>query len=68
MLGRRYFIALAKQYAGARPESIDTREYAVWLHMVYLTVGTMQEFAPNFDRARFLAACGIEEHAPVSAH
>jgi hypothetical protein len=67
MLGRRYFVRLAKDYASAKPPIENEGRYATWLHMVYLTANVCVEFAPNFDKARFLAACGIEEHAPVEA-
>jgi hypothetical protein len=66
MLPRRFFVRLAKDYAAARPP-VGSDLYGVWLHMVYITANTMNEHASSFDKVQFLAACGVEEHAPAQA-
>lgn len=60
-MSRRFYERLAKEYRQATPGSgPDSPEYAVWLHMVYLTAGTINELAGTFDKSRFLKACGID--------
>jgi len=59
-MSRRFYERLAKEYKQATPGvSKDSAEYAVWLHMVYLTANTINELAGTFDKSRFLKACGL---------
>lgn len=57
-MSRRFYERLAKEYKAATPKGSE--EYAVWLHMVYLTANTINELAGTFDKSRFLKACGID--------
>lgn len=59
-MSRRFYERLAKEYKQATPASgVDSPEYAVWHHMVYLTANTINELAGTFDKTRFLRACGL---------
>jgi hypothetical protein len=67
---RKHFEALAAALKAAQrdPElvpddaPVDT-QYAddKWLDAVYAVTDVCASFNPNFDRARFLKACGVEE-------
>jgi hypothetical protein len=60
-MSRRFYERLAKEYKQATPAmGAESPEYAIWLHMVFLTANTINELAGTFDKPRFLKACGID--------
>lgn len=64
-MSRKFYERLAKEYKMATPgSSRDSSEYAIWIHMVYLTANTINELAGTFDKSRFLKACGIDPSNP----
>lgn len=61
---KRHFEAIAKTLRASKPVRGDdiARQEAkfTWLTTVNRLAATFQDFNPNFDAERFLAACGAE--------
>lgn len=66
MMSRKHYVAIAKAMAyvkpsqQARPQGFKQRTEA-WATTVVALVEVFEKDNPNFDRARFLTACGITE-------
>jgi len=64
-MSKKHFEALAaalnysKPCKMTRPKGYDERMYA-WTNACCVVADTCASFNPNFDRARFLKACGVE--------
>lgn len=66
-LTRRFFTKLAADFKEARPQSIDSREHAVWMHMVTITAANLSVQNGMFSFERFYEACGMPEHVVAAA-
>lgn len=66
-LTRRFFTKLAADFKEARPQSIDSREHAVWMLMVIITANALAVQNAMFNRQRFYEACGMPEHVVAAA-
>jgi len=68
---RKHFEALAASIASSRPVInckrgevgwvLETGRRQQWEHMAGEIATVCEQFNQNFDRARFLEACGVEE-------
>ena len=60
---KKHFEALAAALKQAGQEYGDSATYhkGQWRRDVEMVALTCMSFNPNFDRARFLKACGVEE-------
>ena len=62
---KKHFDALATALADAYSETFRDSDHEVAQEYVKATIlkvaSVCARFNPNFDRARFLAACGVEE-------
>jgi hypothetical protein len=62
-MSKKHFEALAaalksvKSVQGFPPRTPE----ATWVTTCLTIANTLQDFNPRFDRARFLAACGVED-------
>ena len=66
---RQHFAAIAASLKATRPENIPADAFArspyeagvwdAWTTTVYGIADTLQGFNLNFDRSRFLTACGL---------
>ena len=56
---KKHFEALAAELMHRAPEGKQAR--FGWIVAVCAVSDVCARFNPNFDRARFLAACGVEE-------
>jgi hypothetical protein len=59
-LSKKFFVKIAAEYEEARPPA-GTPAHAMWSVMVARTADVLAAEAERFDRARFLAACGMEQ-------
>lgn len=61
-MSKKHFEALAAALNGVGPLSEDTtsKQAIQWLSDVDAVADVCASFNPNFDRARFLQACGVE--------
>ena len=57
---RKHFKALADALKATRPDPTFLPEWDQWEFCLREVAAACQSFNPNFDRARFLAACGWE--------
>lgn len=57
---RKHFKALADALAATRPDPTFLPERDQWETTRDAVASTCRSFNPNFDRARFLAACNGE--------
>lgn len=64
---KKHFVALAASLASTKPDAnVDAPEhYAQWLFDARAIADVCASTNARFDRARFLAACGVP--APVGA-
>jgi hypothetical protein len=63
---KKHFIALAAALMETRPGFVGYRKdcsdrMKVWFKDIDTVADVCARFNPNFDRERFLAACGVEE-------
>ena len=61
---RMQFVAIAETLRNSRPEDTAGMEdtgYDAWLTIVENMANTLAGFNSNFDRGRFLAACGYDD-------
>jgi hypothetical protein len=56
---KKHFEALAAALKAERPMR-QLVTFDQWKKDCVVIANTCQDFNPNFDRARFLAACGVE--------
>ena len=67
-LTRRFFTALAADFQEARPSaSMESTEFAVWMHMVTITANALAVQNAMFKHDRFYEACGMPEHVVAAA-
>lgn len=66
MLTRKHFKQLAAQLSEERPASRDiSKEFKTWIGCCKAVAVVCNESNPNFDRHRFLDACGVpDKHNP----
>jgi hypothetical protein len=60
---KRHFNALASNLRHVRPDAANDNSATAlcgWTQAVNAVADACRQFNPNFDRARFLAACGAE--------
>ena len=65
-MSKKHFIAIAAALHASKPPMFAVAEFSIvaekqWHLTVLMIAETCQQFAPKFDRARFLRACGIAE-------
>lgn len=66
-MSKKHFEALAAALAVAAPhkvgpfdDHVDRAYRGQWCEDVSAVADVCEKFSPRFDRARFLAACGVE--------
>jgi len=59
-MSKKHFEALAAAMQRTQPELAHTWLIGQWRADVFVLADVCARFNPNFDRARFLAACGVE--------
>ena len=59
-MSKKHFIALAANLRSQCPENALPGIYEQWEADVSAVAEVCARFSPRFDRARFLAACGVE--------
>ena len=57
---RRHFVALAAALSGLRENTLDSNEEETIDSCAEAVADVCAQFNVNFDRERFLAACGVE--------
>lgn len=57
MLGKRFYVLLAKNFRTRRPP-VNSVQYPVWRDMVHLTADSIEGTTSGFNREKFLEAAG----------
>jgi hypothetical protein len=55
----KHFASIAASLKAARPNVPTSAELALWVQCCNEIASTCDAANPRFDRARFLAACGV---------
>ena len=60
-MSKKHFVALAAMLRESKPPHREPEAMVFWIILVGKIEDLCATFAPKFDRARFLRACGIAE-------